>query len=102
MSVREQEKILVKAAIELTTMEAPRWEYLAARLQNHFFSRTVREEMQKQNIQTFPESFQFVGGKSDVNSMIGNAVPVNLAKYVGSALMRYITSNESRDNNEGN
>ncbi len=55
MSVREQEKILVKAAIELTTMEAPRWEYLAARLQNHFFSRTVREEMQKQNIQTFPE-----------------------------------------------
>lgn len=36
MSVREQEKILVKAAIELTTMEAPRWEYLAARLQNHF------------------------------------------------------------------
>ena len=53
-------------------------------------------------IQTFPESFQFVGGKSDVNSMIGNAVPVNLAKYVGSALMRYITSNESRDNNEGN
>lgn len=55
MSVREQEKILVKAAVELTTMEAPRWEYLAARLQNHFFSRTVREEMQKQNIQTFPE-----------------------------------------------
>ena len=54
------------------------------------------------NIQTFPESFQFVGGKSDVNSMIGNAVPVNLAKYVGSALMRYIMSNESRDNNEGN
>lgn len=53
-------------------------------------------------IQTFPESFQFVGGKSDVNSMIGNAVPVNLAKYVGSALMRYIMSNESRDNNEGN
>lgn len=53
-------------------------------------------------IQTFPESFQFVGGKSDINSMIGNAVPVNLAKYVGSALMRYIMSHESRDNNEGN
>lgn len=53
-------------------------------------------------IQTFPESFQFVGGKSDINSMIGNAVPVNLAKYVGSALMRYIISEESRENNESN
>lgn len=51
-------------------------------------------------IQTFPNDFQFIGGKSDVNSMIGNAVPVNLAKYVGSALMRYILSKESSDNNE--
>lgn len=49
-------------------------------------------------IQTFPEDFQFVGGKSDINSMIGNAVPVNLAKYVASALMRHILSAESRDN----
>ena len=41
-------------------------------------------------IQTFPESFSFSGGKSDVNAMIGNAVPVNLAKYVADALVRYI------------
>lgn len=41
-------------------------------------------------IQTFPESFDFFGGKSDVNTMIGNAVPVNLAKYVASALACYI------------
>ena len=45
-------------------------------------------------IQTFPESFTFFGGKSDMNSMIGNAVPVNLAKYVGEALMRYIQAEE--------
>ena len=51
-------------------------------------------------IQTFPADFQFTGGKSDVNSMIGNAVPVNLARYVGSALMRYIRSKESGDGNE--
>ena len=43
-------------------------------------------------IQTFPESFSFSGGKSDMNSMIGNAVPVNLAKYVGAALLSYINS----------
>ncbi|MEF2659586.1 DNA cytosine methyltransferase [Dysosmobacter sp.] len=51
-------------------------------------------------IQTFPVDFQFTGGKSDVNSMIGNAVPVNLAKYVGSVLMRHIISKESSDGNE--
>ena len=45
-------------------------------------------------IQTFPESFNFFGGKSDMNSMIGNAVPVNLAKYVGEALGRYIKAKE--------
>lgn len=47
-------------------------------------------------IQTFPESFEFVGGKSDINSMIGNAVPVNLAKYVASALFKYIAEKNER------
>ncbi len=41
-------------------------------------------------IQTFPKSFDFFGSKSDINQMIGNAVPVNLAKYVGSILMKHI------------
>ena len=41
-------------------------------------------------IQTFPEQFEFSGGKSDVNTMIGNAVPVNLAKYVATALLEHI------------
>ncbi len=47
-------------------------------------------------IQTFPDSFTFVGGKSDTNMMIGNAVPVNLAKYVGNALMTYIIDAQGR------
>lgn len=41
-------------------------------------------------IQTFPQEFEFFGGKSDMNTMIGNAVPVNLAKYVGDALSRFM------------
>lgn len=41
-------------------------------------------------IQTFPAEFKFEGSKTDVNMMIGNAVPVNLAMFVGKALMRYI------------
>lgn len=51
-------------------------------------------------IQTFPEEFVFFGGKSDMNTMIGNAVPVNLAKYVASALRAYIAE-KSGAVNEG-
>lgn len=51
-------------------------------------------------IQTFPDSFVFSGGKSDTNSMIGNAVPVNLAKYVAAALMDYINGETKGKNNE--
>lgn len=50
-------------------------------------------------IQTFPENFVFSGCKSDTNSMIGNAVPVNLAKYVATALMHYIKDETKGENN---
>lgn len=43
-------------------------------------------------IQTFPREFKFYGSKTDQNMMIGNAVPVNLALFVGNALMRYIVN----------
>lgn len=45
-------------------------------------------------IQTFPEDFNFFGCKTDLQTMIGNAVPVNLAKYVGDALLRYIKAKD--------
>lgn len=48
--------------------------------------------LERSRIQTFPEGFRFSGGKSDLNCMIGNAVPVNLAKFVASALLRHIES----------
>ena len=47
-------------------------------------------------IQTFPHDFIFEGGKSDLNQMIGNAVPVKLAEYVGRALLTYITDTTKR------
>ena len=48
-------------------------------------------------IQTFPKEFEFFGSKSDVNTMIGNAVPVNLANYVAKALMGYIVDKNGED-----
>lgn len=41
-------------------------------------------------IQTFPEDFIFVGSKTAQEQMIGNAVPVKLAKYIAEAIKQYI------------
>ena len=41
-------------------------------------------------IQTFPKDFIFEGTKTDLEQMIGNAVPVNLAKFVAFSLLEYI------------
>lgn len=41
-------------------------------------------------VQTFPASFKFLGSKTNQEQMIGNAVPVKLAKYVGEAINRYL------------
>ncbi len=43
-------------------------------------------------IQTFPKDFHFEGSKTDLEQMIGNAVPVNLAKFVGEAINKYLAS----------
>jgi len=40
-------------------------------------------------IQTFPESFKFEGTKSNLNQMIGNAVPVRLAEHIARAILKY-------------
>lgn len=41
-------------------------------------------------IQTFPRDFKFIGTKTGMEQMIGNAVPVNLAKFVGDSIMAYL------------
>lgn len=40
-------------------------------------------------VQTFPKNFIFKGTKTNLNQMIGNAVPVKLAEYVANALKAY-------------
>lgn len=41
-------------------------------------------------IQTFPKDFVWQGSKTDVEQMIGNAVPVNLAAFVATCLLEVI------------
>ncbi len=52
---------------------------------------TVKE---RSMVQTFPEDFAFSGTKTDMNQMIGNAVPVNLAKAVGEVLYKHIVGRD--------
>ncbi len=40
-------------------------------------------------LQTFPEEFEFVGSKTDIEQAIGNAVPVKLAEYVAKCINDY-------------
>lgn len=51
----------------------------------------------RSRIQTFPVSFNFIGNKTEKEQMIGNAVPVNLARFVGEIIKKYLAYME-RDN----
>lgn len=46
-------------------------------------------------LQTFPRKFEFIGNKSQVEQMVGNAVPVNLAKFVAKAILEYRKSGQT-------
>ena len=45
--------------------------------------------LERSYIQTFPKDYIFIGNKTDLEQMIGNAVPVNLAKYVANSINEY-------------
>lgn len=47
-------------------------------------------------IQTFPEEFEFVGNKAEMEQLIGNAVPVKLAEYVAKAICEFIHDDRPR------
>jgi DNA (cytosine-5)-methyltransferase 1 len=53
---------------------------------------TVRplSTLERSYLQTFPESFKFFGTKTDLEQMIGNAVPVNMAELVASVIVKYM------------
>lgn len=49
-------------------------------------------------IQTFPESFIFNGSKTDLEQIIGNAVPVKLGEFVANCINEYINDKEQDKN----
>ena len=46
--------------------------------------------IERSYLQTFPSSFKFEGTKTDLEQIIGNAVPVNQAKLIAESISAYI------------
>ncbi|MFN0213106.1 MAG: DNA cytosine methyltransferase [Saprospiraceae bacterium] len=53
--------------------------------------------LERSYIQTFPKNFKFLGTKTEMEQIIGNAVPVNLAYFVANCIQEYIA-----DKKQGN
>ena len=49
--------------------------------------------LERAEVQTFPADYHWVGSKTNVEQMIGNAVPAKLAEYVGEAIRQYVARN---------
>ena len=47
-------------------------------------------------VQTFPDTFEFVGCRSDVFTQIGNAVPPLIGKTIGQGILRYLSQSSSK------
>ena len=56
--------------------------------------------IERSYIQTFPKGFVFEGSKTDLEQMIGNAVPVKLAEYVAKRIIAFSRKCEEEEANQ--
>ena len=57
--------------------------------------------VERARLQTFPKKFKWQGSKTDLEQLIGNAVPVKLAKYVAAAILSYAGVSATKINSRG-
>lgn len=51
--------------------------------------------IERARVQTFPKDFKWIGTKTDIEQLIGNAVPVKLAEFVANRLVEYLEDEKS-------
>ena len=60
MNIKDKLTMLIKAAVELTTQEASRWEFIAGRLLLIQFELRLREDIQNRGIHNFYEKVEYL------------------------------------------
>lgn len=58
--------------------------------------------LERAQVQTFPRTFKWTGSKTDMEQMIGNAVPVKLAEFIASTLFEYVASKNNKSKKDDN
>ncbi len=48
--------------------------------------------LERSYLQTFPRDFKFFGTKTDLEQMIGNAVPINLSRFIARGIAEYMVN----------
>lgn len=56
--------------------------------------------IERSYLQTFPKNFKLEGTKTNLEQMIGNAVPVKLAEFVASGILEFVDSGSSSKGQE--
>lgn len=59
-SQKETEKMLVRACVELISMEQPQWEMIAARFQSEFLHQEIKARMLKYGVHSFAEKIAYL------------------------------------------
>lgn len=74
MTMDAKMEALTKAAVELTTVEAPKWEFIAARLLNHTFSKRNASRWTERGVKGLYEKLRYLTD----NGLYGDYI---LARY---------------------
>ncbi|MDQ6961478.1 MAG: DNA cytosine methyltransferase [Mariprofundaceae bacterium] len=57
--------------------------------------------IERSYLQTFPETFKWNGTKTNLEQMIGNAVPVKLAEFVAKSILEYCENGHVKEGVQG-
>lgn len=60
MGEEDESTALIRAAVELTDSENPKWEFIAARILDFFFKERLKSTFDKMGISTYPEKVEYL------------------------------------------
>lgn len=60
LTFKERLQLLIKASVELTNKEAPKWEFIAARLLYYRYERNLHKKLKARNIITFYDKINYL------------------------------------------